>query len=370
MDKGTPAQAPPPEETESTPTSLIVAPDADRGVTTPTSVATQLPIATEQSQSSSSSSNSNSNDASAGAKAGIAIGVIAGVLVLAGLIFFLIRRKKKKGERQSLEDDEKLHGAFSSANYTPTAAAAVTAAAVASSPVTHGNYNEKPVAGGAAAGAAPFNRGQNEQPRSPGVSGWERPMTSQSQSSANPFGPQAELPGSMPPSPSSGAPIAAAAVAGAAAGATAVRGMQRQTSRNHGHGHGPKPLDLTLGPPAPLQGVPPSPVGTEYSVSSISPGQQFPASSSAAAIAAAGGPAGSMVHRVQLDFKPTLEDELELKAGQLVRLLHEYDDGWVSWISPPPSYFYDTTYQSRDRRKNLTAIHRLSAFDWIGPVKV
>lgn len=36
------------------------------------------------------------------------------------------------------------------------------------------------------------------------------------------------------------------------------------------------------------------------------------------------------VHRVQLDFKPSMEDELEIRAGQLVRLLHEYDDGWVS----------------------------------------
>jgi hypothetical protein len=36
------------------------------------------------------------------------------------------------------------------------------------------------------------------------------------------------------------------------------------------------------------------------------------------------------VHRVQLDFKPSMEDELELVSGQLVRILHEYDDGWVS----------------------------------------
>jgi hypothetical protein len=36
------------------------------------------------------------------------------------------------------------------------------------------------------------------------------------------------------------------------------------------------------------------------------------------------------VHRVQLDFKPSMDDELELKSGQLVRMLHEYDDGWVS----------------------------------------
>jgi hypothetical protein len=62
----------------------------------------------------------------------------------------------------------------------------------------------------------------------------------------------------------------------------------------------------------------------------VEPGQSPGPSNSAAAIAAAGGPAQSTVHRVQLDFKPTLDDEIELKAGQLVRMLHEYDDGWVS----------------------------------------
>ena len=35
------------------------------------------------------------------------------------------------------------------------------------------------------------------------------------------------------------------------------------------------------------------------------------------------------VYRVQLDFKPSMEDELEIRAGQLVRMLHGYDDGWV-----------------------------------------
>jgi hypothetical protein len=31
-----------------------------------------------------------------------------------------------------------------------------------------------------------------------------------------------------------------------------------------------------------------------------------------------------------------LEDEMELKAGELVRLLHEYDDGWVSSTTKLP----------------------------------
>lgn len=40
------------------------------------------------------------------------------------------------------------------------------------------------------------------------------------------------------------------------------------------------------------------------------------------------------VHRVGVDFQPSLEDELELRSGQLVRLLHEYNDGWVRRYFP------------------------------------
>lgn len=36
------------------------------------------------------------------------------------------------------------------------------------------------------------------------------------------------------------------------------------------------------------------------------------------------------VYRILMDFNPSMPDELELKAGQIVRMLHEYDDGWVS----------------------------------------
>ena len=34
--------------------------------------------------------------------------------------------------------------------------------------------------------------------------------------------------------------------------------------------------------------------------------------------------------RRYFDIAATMDDELDLKAGQLVRMLHEYDDGWVS----------------------------------------
>ena len=48
-----------------------------------------------------------------------------------------------------------------------------------------------------------------------------------------------------------------------------------------------------------------------------------------AAGAGAAAPGPSNVHRVQMDFNPSMDDELSLQSGQLVRLLHEYDDGWV-----------------------------------------
>ncbi|KAK5727964.1 hypothetical protein LTR17_012271 [Elasticomyces elasticus] len=52
----------------------------------------------------------------------------------------------------------------------------------------------------------------------------------------------------------------------------------------------------------------------------------------AAATVAAPARGPNNVHRVQLDFKPSMEDELELKSGQLVRMLHAYDDGWALCI--------------------------------------
>ncbi|KAK3985166.1 hypothetical protein QBC44DRAFT_163376 [Cladorrhinum sp. PSN332] len=115
----------------------------------------------------------------------------------------------------------------------------------------------------------------------------------------------------------------------AAAAAAAAKVERRSSVRKEGL---PAPLDLTKPPPPNLNAVPPSPSGTEYSMHSMAPGQPYPAQRGAAEIAAAGGPADSMVHRVQLDFKPTLQDELSLKAGQVVRLLHEYDDGWALCI--------------------------------------
>lgn len=122
-------------------------------------------------------------------------------------------------------------------------------------------------------------------------------------------------------------PIPASAMLTAGAGTSAAAVERRQSMRQE---HVPAPIDLTL-PPKLTGAVPPSPAGTEFSMHEVDTDHSPVQSSSAAAIAAAGGPANTTVHRVQLDFKPTMDDEMELSAGQLVRLLHEYDDGWVRY---------------------------------------
>ncbi|KAK1980722.1 hypothetical protein LZ30DRAFT_689723 [Colletotrichum cereale] len=342
--------------TESIPTTLAIATDAPTLVSSAGSAATANGVSAISSASPSATSGAieqpATTETSGAAKAGIAIGVLAGVLVVFLLVFFLFNRRKKQLAQQRLADedeDEKSHG------FGP--AAAVTsqnphAPRISLRPVTQflPNLNiDKRTSRGPAA-----NMNANLAPaaaalgiRNPNQSAWERPTTSQSADPANPFGAQAErINGPIPeesvcsldlnekplPSPADASPAGAAvgiAVSGAA-GAAAVGGLTRKASTRK---DGPKALDLTLpGPIAPLSFIPASPAGTAYSTDSAGPGHQSTGSTGSAAIAAAGGPVNTTVHRVQLEFKPTLEDEMELRAGQLVRLLHEYDDGWALCI--------------------------------------
>ncbi|KAI0128206.1 hypothetical protein F4776DRAFT_629573 [Hypoxylon sp. NC0597] len=318
----------------STPTTLT---QATKNVET-----SQAASATSAAASTSPTADSNSRavNTSGAAKAGIAIGVLGGVLVVGLIIFFLFSKRRKQLEKQQIQDDEKVNGPFggrpASVLSTQTSA---TAPQLSLRPVTQFNptFGERRSSKGAAlalaTGAASAT--PRDTPRSP----WERPSPSSANDPENPFGSSAERAytptGNDQPtnpfdnpenvvgvaqttnSPPKLSPIAGAAVAGAAAGAALTR---KASTRKDA----PPPLDLTI-PPSP-----PSPAGTEFSVHSVAPGQSPGPSRSAAAIAAAGGPASTAVHRVQLDFKPTLDDEMELRAGQLVRLLHEYDDGWVS----------------------------------------
>ncbi|KAF4999143.1 hypothetical protein FGRMN_2671 [Fusarium graminum] len=330
--------------------------------------------------SSSSSAVPEASGTSAGAKAGIAFGVLGGLLAMGLLVYFIFAKRRKQAEMERLEnDDEKLHGPMAGNSAAPMVAAAavrrsmspepvetasITAAKaprVSLRPVTqflpnwNGLDNQKRTSKGAAmalaipAASSPSAANGPLSPRTPGGSAWERPSTAQSVNPANPFGTQAErVPSPVSEETASAfratpSPVSERSIIGAAvspqppsndpltANAPAISDsalVARQTSIRRA---GPRQLDLTI--PKPLTAaVPGSPAGSEYSNSPVTPGGPEIPSAGAAAIAAAGGPANSAVHRVQLDFRPTMDDELELRAGDLVRLLHEYDDGWALCI--------------------------------------
>ncbi|KAI1645905.1 hypothetical protein F4815DRAFT_102634 [Daldinia loculata] len=304
--------------TKNVETSQIAATDA---------AATSSPTAT--------AADSSVPDTSGAAKAGIAIGVLGGVLMVGLLIWFLFARRRKQLEQQEIEN-EKANMSNRRVSILSTQTSA-TAPQLSLRPVTAEfmpTFGARRSSKGAALALA--IGGAALKPESPNRSLWERPGSSGANNPENPFGNNAErayTPTEQPSnpfdnpenvvgvaqttnSPPRSSPTAGAATLGAAAAGTAL--TRKASTRKEA----PAPLDLTV-----LSG-PPSPAGTEFSVHSVAPGQSPGPSRSAAAISAAGGPPSTAVHRVQLDFNRTLEDEMDLKAGQLVRLLHEYDDGW------------------------------------------
>ncbi|KAJ3567426.1 hypothetical protein NPX13_g6770 [Xylaria arbuscula] len=320
--------------------------------------------ASSTSTSAVNSSNSDSSDSSPAVKAGIAIGVLGGVFAVGLLVWFLFSKRRKQLEQQRVQDDEKVNGPFAggrpaSMRSTRTSA---TAPRLSLRPVTQFNptFNERRSSKGAGLMLATAGASPQSATRENGGSLWERPSTAQSNSPENPFNDNAraqtptnnappviqepvsnpfdspehivgmaqttDLPATPTTATSTGTGSAATAAGATAVGAATLGAATTLTRKASTRKEAPEPLDLTM----PM--VPPSPTGTEFSMNSVAPGQSPGPSKSAAAIAEAGGPASSTVHRVQLDFKPSMDDELELQAGQLVRILHEYDDGWTLCI--------------------------------------
>lgn len=303
-----------------------------------------------QPSSTSDGSSDEGGGTSAGVKAGIAFGVLGGVLIVALIVFFIFSRRKNKSKGSSPENGSEKFDTASSASQAIPMQSNNRAPRLSLRPVTQffpANGGDKPASKsqpiglslGASAASPRLPSPQFQRPRTPNSPNpFDRPATSQSMHSVNPFGAAAERPVSpisaetsmysrRSPSPvskysrRSPSPVSTRSVAGAVTTNTATR----QTSMHADI----QDMDFTIPPPS--RGAP-SPTGTEFSMSSIAPGTNAPPSNGAAAIAAMGGPRNTAVHRVQLDFKPTLEDEMELKAGELVRLLHEYDDGWALCI--------------------------------------
>ena len=368
------------------PTTLATNTKQLHSISSPTSSGA---LATATSGENNDSSPDNSSGSSGAAKAGIALGVLAALLLVGLLVFWIIKKRRRKAadDHHRLEDDEMFNGPFrekATTTRTSPATQHLSLGPVTHSLPSHKRSSKETTAVLSAAAAAPNSARAGGVPaptsaspvQSPGHSAWERPITSDSNHVENPFGSHAERlhspirdqSSTMSPSPTSTVmpasaqdplsiidnqmaqpsavsspsiskaslsapastpPSSESAVAGSAAvvsgSAVATSKVARKTSLVRDV---PKALDLTArgGPDtSPTSG---SPAGTQFGVNSAVPAQAPSPPHSPVAITN-GGSTTSTVHRVQLDFAPTLDDEMELKAGQLVRLLHEYDDGWA-----------------------------------------
>ncbi|KAK4099705.1 hypothetical protein N658DRAFT_159210 [Parathielavia hyrcaniae] len=362
-------------------TNIVLAPTSTATPTTTTQLVVASTTASAVRPSATAeSSESDSGEMSVAAKAGIVIGVLGGILIVGLLVYLMVsaRRKKLERRRQQIDDDEKSNGPFAdSAAIKPLPTTPNKAPRLSLRPVTQflPNFHsqsqaERRASRGIALTLNPVSHQPQNRPN--GGSAWERPTarstttgpnggdqragTSMSLHPHNPFHDKNEL-SEEPVSPVSSMgsfdhrvdavrtadpiPEPVSPILGDDDDDDDHYRRQQQhrqpgpvsslTRKASMRKDIPKPLDLTK-PPSPLFAVPPSPAGTEYSMHLMAPGQNPGPSASAAEIAAAGGPTQSTVHRVQLDFKPTLQDEMELRPGQLVRLLHEYDDGWALCI--------------------------------------
>ena len=284
-----------------------------------------------------------------GAKAGLAIGLILGLGALLALCLFCYRRKKQQRQNeayQKAEDEKNPFGsdgaAFAAArepSFRSTRTAS-TAPRLSLRPVTQ--FLPEMTTGanrGNAMAMSPIGANSNT---SQGNGATQNGLLqNQANNPANPFGNHAEssdhfsqaepVLGSSPPAAQVPAPLsvrpATPDLAALAAGAGVAVGVVGANAAHHHNGPSPTtPMasrDASHAPQHPMEGAMPSPAGTEFSMTSISSAD------------AATGPPPANVHRVQMDFKPSMDDEIELRSGQLVRLLHEYDDGWVSFLIFP-----------------------------------
>jgi cbb3-type cytochrome oxidase subunit 3 len=285
------------------------------GLLTSTAAVSQLSTASDNTAvaaasatAASQASSSSSSGLSTGAKIGIAVGVIILLIAVAGGILIAYWKKKKEHEEYAKQDDEKAAlaatAAAAAANKSPSPAPRLSLRPMSRlMRLSGGNLlNSVNTANGAQNGTG---RNLTPSPNMSGTSGpransaWDRRVGGGSETTNNPFNdPQNPFSdpekGVAPPVTTVG--MAAGAGAAGAVGIAAVAGAAATKSGNN--------EIFRTGTPEPMAGG-----------------------------AAAGSPdAASNVHRVQLDFKPSMDDELELKAGQLVRMLHEYDDGWALCI--------------------------------------
>lgn len=298
----------------------------------------EQPAASSTSSSSPSAlAASNSQGMTAGAKAGLAIGIIAVIGALCLFALCLIRIKRKKSKKV---DNEKVpnnvQDSVARAPSTRSTRTDATAPRLSLRPVTQFLPDLGPRGKNGNMVAAAGGPAQNTL-NVPNENFSEKNEHQRQGDVANPFGQHAEVSDGIvlpiqtnkPTNPFGNHAVASVDPSGSAipaplrvrtptpeatginkTGAAALMGGPREDRYK-----APNQLNVG-GPPRPASPAL-SVAGTEFSMSSVSPGAPYT----------------SNVHRIQLDFKPSMDDELGLKAGQLVRLLHEYDDGWVSFCT-------------------------------------
>ena len=309
------------------------------------------PIQATRAATATSSASADSQDAglSGGAKAGLAIGIILAIGLVFGLVFFCWRRKKSGNHQEALNEK---HGSF----------ADVGARRAEANGMSHGMSNGMAggmVAGGAVGAAAAANRRDSSMTEkvpsslrsSRTASTAPRlslrpvtqflPMLGDNKSNGNVNGGSAW---ERNPNANGSDPFADGAESRPQTARSDPFDEQRRSNESFDKA-------ATAAAVAGVAGVAAAAHASEGS---------GPATPNNAAAVPGGAPAPRQpnnVHRVQLDFKPSMDDELELVSGALVRLLHEYDDGWVS------------AFYSKSQRQVLT-VHRHSALAWTVASKV
>ncbi|PPJ59441.1 hypothetical protein CBER1_02434 [Cercospora berteroae] len=326
------------DDDDSAPTSTIVPISSKQQTTFATATSTGgryvggTPIqATSAATSTPATADSSSEGMTGGAKAGLAFGIIAIIACAAGLVYFCCWRRKKPANPDATNEKHRsfadvgarraeangglsggMSGGMNPVAFAPGAGMAAAAANKRSSTSTEHSARTASTAPRLSLrpvtqflpmlgdnknnGLANTNEKRNSAwERTPSNNGSDpfADATVMSEKQARADSPPANPFDEQRRSNESGNGAAAAAGAVAAAGAIAAHGHRDSEPSTPRSAHGP---------PGGARGPPP-------------PGQP------------------NNVHRVQLDFKPSMDDELELISGALVRLLHEYDDGWALCIT-------------------------------------
>ncbi|KAI9886043.1 MAG: coiled-coil domain-containing protein mad1 [Watsoniomyces obsoletus] len=315
------------------------------------------------------STETSSGGMTGGARAGLALGIIIALGAILGVIYFCLRRKRNANRAQALIDDEKTtSGAGGMAERSAsvrTTRTAANAPRLSLRPVTQfdphlagerrsaanlltrngpAGANGASSMGTGPAMVQPAANGMHANPQNPfgahaETSTGPANVTNPSPMASNPTnaGPNTTANrGEMNVGVAHGGP--SAVPAGLGIGATVVAAAASASSASL-HQQLPKAdrsaANAPMNPNEPLP-LPPVNIAAANAMRNASPQSSIsiPAPGSPRSVAGSADTAlqATPVHRVQLDFNPSMDDELELRTGQLVRLLHAYDDGWALCI--------------------------------------